>query len=62
MLVILNHQFGVLAMIFNNPRDDFAAGALTSLGILFEFVGFYNNNHEVSLKQRKQELFMRKKL
>ena len=27
---------------------------------LFEFVGFYNNNHQVSLKQRKQELFMRK--
>ena len=59
LLVILNHQFGVLAMNFNNPIDDFAAGALTSLGILFEFVGFYNNNHEVSLKQRKQELFMR---
>ena len=62
LLVILNHQFGVLAMSFNNPIDDFAAGALTSLGILFEFVGFYNNNHEVSLKQRKQELFMRKDL
>ena len=62
LLVILNHQFGVLAMNFNNPIDDFAAGALTSLGILFEFVGFYNNNHEVSLKQRKQELFMRKDL
>ena len=26
----------------------------------FEFIGFYNNNHQVSLKQRKQELFMRK--
>ena len=62
LLVILNHQFGVLAMNFNNPIDDFAAGALTSLGILFEFVGFYNNNHEVSLKQRQQELFMRKDL
>ena len=62
LLVILNHQFGVLAMNFNNPIDDFAAGALTSLGILFEFVGFYNNNHEVSLKQRKQELFMCKDL
>ena len=47
-------------MIFNNPIDDFVAGALTSLGILFEFFGFYNNNHQVSLKQKKQELFMRK--
>lgn len=62
LLVILNHQFGVLTMIFNNPIDDFMAGALTSLGILFEFIGFYNNNHEVSLKQRKQELFTRKNL
>ena len=62
LLVILNHQFGVLAMIFNKPIDDFVAGALTGLGILFEFVGFYNNNHAVSLKQRKQELFMRKNL
>ncbi|MBQ6695441.1 MAG: helix-turn-helix domain-containing protein [Lachnospiraceae bacterium] len=57
LFVIINHQFGVLAMVFHNPIDDFMAGALTGLGILFEFVGFYNNNHEVSLKQRKQELF-----
>lgn len=62
LLVILNHQFELLALIFNNPIDDFIAGALTSLGILFEFVGFYTNNYEVSLKQRKKELFMRKKL
>lgn len=62
LLVILNHQFEVLAMIFKNPIDDFVAGALTGLGILFEFVGFYNNNHEDSLKQRKQELFMRKNI
>lgn len=60
LLVLLNHQFEVLSMIFNNPIDDFVAGALTSLGILFEFVVFYNNNHKVSLKQRKQELFIRK--
>lgn len=60
LLVIFNHQFEILSLIFRNPIDDFVAGALTSMGILFEFVGFYNNNHEVSLKQRKQELFMRK--
>lgn len=46
-------------MIFNNPIDDFIAGALTSMGIIFELVGFYNNNHEVSLKQRKKEIIMR---
>ena len=60
LLVIFDHQFDLLSLIFNDPIDDFAAGAVTGLGILFEFVGFYNNNHQVSLKQRKQELFMRK--
>ena len=59
-LGIFNHQFEVLSLIFHNPIDDFVAGVLTSMGILFEFVGFYNNNHQVSLKQKKQELFMRK--
>lgn len=59
LLVILNHQFGLLTSIFNNPIDDFVAGALTGIGLFFEFAGFYNNNHEVSLKQRKQELLMR---
>ena len=60
LLVILNHQFEVLSLIFNSPIDDFVAGTLTSLGIVFEFVGFYNNNHQVSLRQWKQELFMHK--
>ncbi len=60
LLVIFNHQFEMLSLIFQNPIDDFVAGALTSMGILFEFVGFYNNNHQISLKQRKRELFMRK--
>lgn len=59
LLVILNHQFGFLTSTFNNPIDDFVAGALTSIGLCFEFVGFYSNNREVSLKQRKQELLMR---
>ena len=60
LLVILNHQFEVLSLIFNSPIDEFVAGALTSLGIVFEFVCFYNNNHQVSLRQRKRELFMHK--
>ena len=59
MITILNHQYEILALIFNNPIDDFIAGALTSMGIIFELVGFYNNNHEVSLKQRKKEIIMR---
>ena len=60
ILVLLDHQFGILSLVFRAPIDSFVAGALTGLGLLFEFVGFYNNNHEVSLKQRKQQLLMRK--
>ena len=60
VLVLLDHQFGILSLVFRAPIDSFVAGALTGLGLLFEFVGFYNNNHEVSLKQRKQQLLMRK--
>ena len=54
LLVIFNHQFELLSVIFNDPIDDFVTGALTSLGILFELAGFYNNNHQVSLKQKNK--------
>ena len=60
VLVLLDHQFGILSLVFRAPIDSFVAGALTGLGLLFEFVGFYNNNHEVSLKQRKRQLLARK--
>ena len=60
VLVLLDHQFGILSLIFRTPIDSFVAGALTGLGLLFEFVGFYNNNHPVSLTQRKRQLLTRK--
>lgn len=28
---------------------------LCGLGLLFEFIGFYNNNHDVTLKERKKD-------
>ncbi|MCR4633930.1 MAG: helix-turn-helix domain-containing protein [Erysipelotrichaceae bacterium] len=60
LLVILNHQFGFLSKIFVSPIDDFVAGALTGLSLLFNFIGFYDNSHEVSLRKRKRELFSKK--
>lgn len=60
LLVILDHQFGLLSMIFVSPVDDFMAGTLTGLSISFNLIGLYNNNHEISLRQRKQELFLKK--
>lgn len=62
LVVILNHQYGLLTVVFNNPIDEFVAGILTSAAMLFEFIGFYNNNHKISLKQRKRELFSHRNL
>ena len=56
MIVLLDHQFGVLSLVFKENVDDFVAGALTSIGLLMEFVGIYNNNHDKTLSQRKKEL------
>ncbi len=57
VMVLLNHQFGVLSFIFKENVDDFVAGALTSIGILSEIIGVYNNNHDITFYQRKKELF-----
>ena len=38
LLIIFNHQFEILSLIFRNPIDDFVAGALTSMGILLSLL------------------------
>ncbi len=58
--VLLDNQFGVLSVIFRENVDDFVAGGLTGLGIVLECCGLYNNNHSVTLRQRKKELFSSK--
>ncbi|MBQ8397297.1 MAG: helix-turn-helix transcriptional regulator [Clostridia bacterium] len=52
LIVICDRQFGNLSIIFKDYISDLVRGALCSLGLLFEFIGFYNNNHEVALKKR----------
>lgn len=59
VIVILDKQFKLLSYVFKGNIPDFLNGVLCGLGLLFEFIGFYNNNHEVTLKQRKIELFRR---
>ena len=54
--VILDMQFDFLSYIFVGNISEFVSGALCGLGLLFELIGFYNNNHDVSLKQRKMSL------
>lgn len=59
LIVILDNQFELLSYVFKGNIPNFIDGALCGLGLLFEFTGFYNNNHEVTLKQRKMDLFRR---
>lgn len=54
MVVVLDRQLGVLSYIFQKNVDTFICGMLLGLGLLFEWIGFYNNNHDVSLKERKK--------
>lgn len=61
MLVILNNRYGLLGFIFVPPIDDFIAGMLTSLCIVFLLVGFYNNNNDTTLRDRKLSKLSHKK-
>lgn len=59
LIDICDRQFGILSFVFKDNIAAFVNGALCSLGLLFTFIGFYNNNHEVSLKEKKRKLFNR---
>lgn len=61
VIVLLNHQFEILSYIFRDIVSELVAGALTGLGLLLEFIGLYNNNHNNTFKERKKEIFARKK-
>lgn len=58
-LVALDNQFGILSFIFRQNVDDFVHGALLGIGILCEFIGIYNNNHDTTFCQRKKELLVK---
>jgi len=61
LIVILDNQFNLLSYIFKDNIPNFIDGALCGLGLLFEFIGFYNNNHDITLKQKKLSLFKNNK-
>ena len=61
LIVILDNQFNLLSYIFKDNIPDFIDGVLCGLGLLFEFIGFYNNNHDITLKQKKLSLFKNNK-
>lgn len=55
--VICDRQFHVLSFIFRDPIANFVNGALFAMGVLFELIGFYNNNHEITLEEKKRRIF-----
>ncbi len=59
VIVLLDNQFGVLSLVFRDNIDDFVAGALTGLALVFECCGLYNNNHTVTLRERKKALLFK---
>ena len=61
LIVILDNQFNLLSYIFKDNIPDFIDGALCGLGLLFEFIGFYNNNHDMTFKQKKLSLIKKNK-
>lgn len=61
LAAILNHQFGILSLVFGANMEALLSGAFTGLGLLFELIGFYNDMHDVPFMQRKKALFSRKK-
>lgn len=61
VLVLLNQQFCIFSYVFQENAAEFVSGFLCGLGLVFEFIGLYNNNHEVSLKQRKMALLKKGK-
>lgn len=61
LIVVLDNQFNLLSYIFKNNIPDFIDGALCGLGLLFEFIGFYNNNHDMTFKQKKLSLIKKNK-
>ena len=61
LIVILDNQFNLLSYIFKDNIPNFIDGALCGLGLLFEFIGFYNNNHDITLKQKKLSLLKNNK-
>jgi len=59
IIVICDRQFNILELIFKENVSDFVNGIMCGLGLIFELIGFYNNNHEITLKEQKNQLFCR---
>ena len=57
LLGTLDNQFSILyEIIKNNHISGGLSGAIYGLGIGFEIIAFYNNGHDITLKEKKKVL------
>lgn len=57
VLAILNNYIHFLGVIFTPNAEEFVQGALYGIAITYELICVYNVSHELTLKEKKQQLF-----
>lgn len=57
VLAILNNYIHFLGVIFTPNAEEFVQGLLYGIGISYELICVYNVSHELTLKEKKQQLF-----
>lgn len=57
VLAILNNYIHFLGVIFTPNVEEFVQGLLYGIGISYELICVYNVSHELTLKEKKQQLF-----
>lgn len=61
VLAILNNYLHFLGVIFKPNAEEFVQGLLYGIGIAYELVCVYNVTRELTLKEKKQQLFKKLK-
>lgn len=57
VLAILNNYIHFLGVIFTPNAEEFVQGLLYGIGISYELICVYNVSRELTLKEKKQQLF-----
>lgn len=57
VLAILNNYLHFLGVIFTPNAEEFVQGLLYGIGISYELICVYNVSRELTLKEKKQQLF-----
>ncbi|MGN0553957.1 MAG: helix-turn-helix domain-containing protein [Oscillospiraceae bacterium] len=61
IIAILNNHFDFFRFIFTDNMAEFVSGALYGCGIMFDLMGLYYNNANISLREKKKSIVKRLK-